>query len=165
MNGYFEGNRAVEYGIGCRGGAVRPWFIFGQMTVDGTYIDNQSDGRGGVFATNRYVERGFIKCICNIAVTMQCVNVSNGFLPSLALPISCLSQYDLFCSLYKKGTFTIRGQYTNNVARGMGGIYSITNECEGNGQCICIRWTSSPASLFSSSLPYFLFSLVFPQFL
>jgi hypothetical protein len=53
--GVFKGNKAIDYGLGCRGGAIRPWFVYGTAMLGGTFEDNTSDGRGGVFASNRYV--------------------------------------------------------------------------------------------------------------
>jgi predicted outer membrane repeat protein len=51
--GTFKRNKAIEYGLGCRGGAIRPWFVRGTLLLGGTFEENTSDGRGGVFATNR----------------------------------------------------------------------------------------------------------------
>jgi hypothetical protein len=47
----------VDFTWGTRGGAIRPWFVDGTVNMDGTYVDNLSDGRGAVFASNRYVQR------------------------------------------------------------------------------------------------------------
>lgn len=55
INGVFRGNHAIDYGLGCRGAAVRPWFVYGTINVDGVFDSNIADGRGAVFATNRCV--------------------------------------------------------------------------------------------------------------
>jgi hypothetical protein len=68
VDGYFQGNHAIDYGLGSRGAAVRPWFIEGEFNVDGTFIDNVSDGRGGVFASNRYVSAMHFNLIWALSV-------------------------------------------------------------------------------------------------
>lgn len=60
MEGEFWDNHAVDYGLGARGGAVRPQFVNGTLRLGGTYVRNRSDGRGGVFATNRLHAGGSI---------------------------------------------------------------------------------------------------------
>lgn len=58
MQGNFVENHAIDYGLGARGGAVRPQYISGTLRLGGTYVRNRSDGRGGVFATNRLQSGG-----------------------------------------------------------------------------------------------------------
>lgn len=46
--------------MGCRGAAVRTEFVKGQLNLDGEYSDNESEGRGGVFAFNRLYKSGVV---------------------------------------------------------------------------------------------------------
>lgn len=53
ITGRYIGNNAIDYGLGSRGGAIRPEFVKGNMSIDGHFENNHADGRGGCFAINR----------------------------------------------------------------------------------------------------------------
>ncbi|KNC86064.1 hypothetical protein SARC_01787 [Sphaeroforma arctica JP610] len=58
VDGLFQDNRAIDDGYGSRAGAFRLWKLRegSQVLINGTFIDNIAQGRGGVVATNIHEE-------------------------------------------------------------------------------------------------------------
>eukprot|EP01134_Creolimax_fragrantissima_P001883 CFRG1883T1 len=54
FGGYYLGNKAVDRGYGARGGAIRSLLIMSkEVEVSGTFKENESEGKGGVYCVNR----------------------------------------------------------------------------------------------------------------
>ncbi|KNC76585.1 hypothetical protein SARC_10921 [Sphaeroforma arctica JP610] len=61
FNGYYHKNKAVDRGYGARGGAIRSLMIMSpDVEVSGTFTENESEGKGGVYAVNRLYKDGGI---------------------------------------------------------------------------------------------------------